>query len=69
MPGRQVVTRSGSSRPFAGVASPATTGKPCGRSPGRPRHANSGPAPRYPAVKKQMQSPKLQHMAAISVFS
>lgn len=25
--------------------------KPCGRSPGRPIHAKSGPAPRYPAIK------------------
>lgn len=28
--------------------------KPCGRSPGRPKHAKSGPAPRYPALKKRM---------------
>jgi hypothetical protein len=27
--------------------------KPCGRSPGRPKHAKSGPAPRYPAIKKR----------------
>ncbi|HLV97236.1 MAG TPA: NF041680 family putative transposase [Ktedonobacterales bacterium] len=26
--------------------------KPCGRSPGRPKNAKSGPAPRYPALKK-----------------
>lgn len=27
--------------------------KPCGRSPGRPKYAKSGPAPRYPAIKKR----------------
>ena len=26
--------------------------KPCGRSPGRPKEVKSGPAPRYPAIKK-----------------
>ncbi len=26
--------------------------KPCGRSPGRPKGVKSGPAPRYPAIKK-----------------
>jgi hypothetical protein len=30
----------------------ANAPKPCGRSPGRPRGARPGPAPRYPAVKK-----------------
>ena len=30
----------------------ANAPKPCGRSPGRPKHVKSGPAPRYPAIKK-----------------
>jgi hypothetical protein len=34
------------------LGTPAGAPKPCGRSPGRPRGARSGPAPRYPAVKK-----------------
>src|SRR3954447_735876 len=34
------------------LGTPATAPKPCGRSPGRPRGARSGPAPRYPALKK-----------------
>src|SRR5262249_28621394 len=34
------------------LGTPAAVPKPCGRSPGRPRGARSGPAPRYPAVKK-----------------
>jgi hypothetical protein len=34
------------------LGTPATAPKPCGRSPGRPTGARSGPAPRYPAVKK-----------------
>jgi hypothetical protein len=34
------------------LGTPAAAPKPCGRSPGRPREARSGPAPRYPACKK-----------------
>jgi len=34
------------------LGTPADAPKPCGRSPGRPKGARSGPAPRYPAVKK-----------------
>jgi hypothetical protein len=34
------------------LGTPANAPKPCGRSPGRPLGARSGPAPRYPAVKK-----------------
>jgi hypothetical protein len=37
---------------LAALGTPANAPKPCGRSPGRPRGARSGPAPRYPAVKK-----------------
>jgi hypothetical protein len=34
------------------LGTPATAPKPCGRSPGRPKGARSGPAPRYPAIKR-----------------
>jgi hypothetical protein len=34
------------------LGTPANAPKPCGRSPGRPLGARSGPAPRYRAVKK-----------------
>lgn len=34
------------------LATPATPPKPCGRSPGRPKGARSGPARRYPAIKR-----------------
>ena len=34
------------------LGTPAGAPKPCGRSPGRPPGARSGPAPRYPARKK-----------------
>jgi hypothetical protein len=33
------------------ISTPANAPKPCGRSPGRPKGARSGPAPRYPAIK------------------
>ena len=34
------------------LGTPANAPKPCGRSPGRPKGARSGPAPRFPALKK-----------------
>src|SRR5215217_8274787 len=34
------------------LGSPATTPKPAGRSPGRPKGSHCGPARRYPAIKK-----------------
>ena len=34
------------------LGTPANMPKPCGRSPGRPKGARSGPAPRFPALKK-----------------
>jgi hypothetical protein len=34
------------------LATPANPPKPCGRSPGRPKGRRSGPAPRFPALKK-----------------
>jgi hypothetical protein len=36
----------------AWLGTPASPPKPCGRSPGRPKGARSGPAPRRPALKK-----------------
>jgi hypothetical protein len=43
-------------RAFSGLllalGTPARPPQPCGRSPGRPRGRYSGPAPRYPALKK-----------------
>jgi hypothetical protein len=35
-----------------GLGTPASPPKPCGRSPGRPKGRRSGPARRYPALKK-----------------
>jgi hypothetical protein len=37
---------------LATLGTPAEAPKPCGRSPGRPKGSLSGPARRYPAVKK-----------------
>jgi hypothetical protein len=37
---------------LATLATPAEPPKPCGRSPGRPNGTRSGPAPRYPALKR-----------------
>jgi hypothetical protein len=38
--------------PGDGGGTPAEPPKPCGRSPGRPRGSRTGPAKRYPALKK-----------------
>jgi hypothetical protein len=40
------------------LGSPAATPKPCGRSPGRPKGRASGPAVRYPAIKKATNKPR-----------
>jgi hypothetical protein len=34
------------------IGSPTKSPKPCGRSPGRPTGSRTGPARRYPAIKK-----------------
>jgi hypothetical protein len=47
-----VRVRRGFPRLLGTLGSPATAPKPSGRSPGRPKGRRSGPAPRYPAVKK-----------------
>jgi hypothetical protein len=39
------------------LGSPASTPKPSGRSPRRPRGCASGPATRYPAIKKPTNKP------------
>jgi hypothetical protein len=44
--------RRGFPRLLCALGSPASAPKPCGRSPGRPRGRRTGPATRYPAVKK-----------------
>jgi hypothetical protein len=40
------------------LGSPAATPKPSGRSPGRPKGRVSGPAVRYPAIKKAANKPR-----------
>ena len=40
------------------LGSPAATPKPSGRSPGRPKGRASGPAVRYPAIKKATNKPR-----------
>ena len=50
--------RRGFPRLLCALGSPATTPKPCGRSPGRPRGRCSGPAVRYPAIKKPATKPR-----------
>jgi hypothetical protein len=44
--------RRGFPRLLSALGSPAAMPKPCGRSPGRAKGRRSGPATRYPAVKK-----------------
>jgi hypothetical protein len=55
--------RRGVSRLRCAVGSPAAAPKPSGRSPGRPRGRPSGPAVRYPAVKKPTKKPSRQRPA------
>jgi DDE superfamily endonuclease len=45
-------------RLLAALGSPATAPKPAGRSPGRPKGSRSGPATRYPAIKKPATKPR-----------
>ncbi len=44
--------RQGFPHLLVALGTPAAAPKPCGRSPGRPFGRCSGPAPRYPAIKK-----------------
>jgi hypothetical protein len=50
--------RRGFPRLLCALGSPARTPKPFGRSPGRPRGRCSGPATRYPAIKKPATKPR-----------
>jgi hypothetical protein len=49
--------RRGFPRLLVRLGSPASTPKPFGRSSGRPRGRVSGPATRYPAIKKPPKTP------------
>jgi hypothetical protein len=55
-PDRQTLTparvRQAFSQLLVTLKTPANAPKPCGRSPGRPKGARSGAAPRFPALKK-----------------
>jgi hypothetical protein len=50
--------RRGGLRVLCALGSPASTPKPAGRSPGRPRGRCSGPAARHPALKKPATKPR-----------
>jgi hypothetical protein len=50
--------RRGFPRLLCALGSPATAPKPSGRSPGRPKGRASGPATRYPAIKKPAKQPR-----------
>jgi hypothetical protein len=50
--------RRGFPRLLCALGSPATTPKPSWRSPGRPKGRCSGPAARYPAIKKPAKRPR-----------
>jgi hypothetical protein len=49
--------RRGFPRLLCALGSPAATPKPAGHSPGRPKGRCSGPAARYPAIKKPRKKP------------
>ena len=53
--------RRGFPRLLCALGSPAAAPKPSGRSPGRPKGRRSGPAARYPAIKKPPRSPAGAH--------
>jgi hypothetical protein len=50
--------RRGFPRLLCALGSPAATPKPAGHSPGRPKGRCSGPAARYPAIKKPAKKPR-----------
>src|SRR5215216_5050382 len=50
--------RRGFPRLLCALGSPAATPKPSGCSPGRPKGRPSGPAVRYPAIKKPAKKPR-----------
>jgi hypothetical protein len=53
-----VRVRRGFPQLLCALGSPAAAPKPAGRSPGRPRGSRSGPASRYPAIKKPTTKPR-----------
>jgi hypothetical protein len=56
--------RRGFPRLLCALGSPAATPKPCGCSPGRPKGRSSGPAVRYPAIKKPAKKPRKKQPTA-----
>jgi hypothetical protein len=56
--------RRGFPRLLCALGSPAATPKPCGCSPGRPKGRASGPAVRYPAIKKPAKKPRKKQIPA-----
>jgi hypothetical protein len=56
--------RRGFPRLLCALGSPAAAPKPAGRSPGRPKGRCSGPAVRYPAIKKPRNKPPTTARAA-----
>jgi hypothetical protein len=50
--------RRGFPRLLCALGSPAAAPKPSGCSPGRPKGRSSGPATRYPAIKKPAKTPR-----------
>jgi hypothetical protein len=56
--------RRGFPRLLCALGSPAATPKPAGHSPGRPKGRCSGPAARYPAIKKPRKKPPTTAKAA-----
>jgi hypothetical protein len=56
--------RRGFPRLLCALGSPASTPKPAGHSPGRPKGRCSGPATRYPAIKKPRKKPPTTAKAA-----
>jgi hypothetical protein len=59
-----VRVRRGFPRLLCTLGSPTTTPKPSGRSPGRPKGHASGPAARYPAIKKPTKKPRTKQTKA-----
>jgi hypothetical protein len=56
--------RRGFPQLLCALGSPAATPKPAGHSPGRPKGRCSGPAARYPAIKKPRKKPPTTAKAA-----
>jgi hypothetical protein len=57
--------RRGFPRLLCALGSPAAAPKPAGRSPGRPKGRYSGPAMRYPAIKKPVRKPRKKPPATV----